>query len=126
MKNSVSQFIPLAVGSGVLLICMGAFWLYYHKTFSNVEANAADTNGAIFTVATSTGETYFTVTSDGKVGIGRDTSDPVAALDVAGAIRLTKKSPDGCLNTMEGSIAYNPDNKHFWGCDGTQWRLLDK
>lgn len=64
-----------------------------------------------------------TVLPNGNVGIGTD--HPMATLEVAGAIRLSRQSAEGCSATTTGEIAYNPDNKHFWGCDGEYWNQLD-
>ena len=109
------------IAIALLALVMLGVW-YLHSR--NVEINPGNSSGPIFTVASSTGADYLTVTADGKVGVGTDV--PQAPLDVAGAIRLSAKSAEGCGANTEGEIAYNPDNKHFWGCDGASWRQLDQ
>lgn len=63
------------------------------------------------------------IASNGKVGIA--TSTPATTLDVNGLIRVYQTASTTCAAAIEGSIFYNSDNKHFWGCDGTNWNRLD-
>ena len=63
--------------------------------------------------------------SGGNVGIG--TTTPATALDVNGLIRVYQTATTTCSSLTEGSIFYNAEygNKHFYGCDGTNWNRLD-
>jgi len=106
-----------------LILALLAGFLWYMEGGKTLQVSNEDSTGPIFSIATSTGQTYVTVTADGKVGIG--TENPFALFEVAGPIRLTQKSTDGCSPMTEGEIAYNPDNHHFWGCNGNAWRQLD-
>lgn len=106
----------LGVGTSLYL-----FWQSAH-----LQVGSQNTSGPIFSVASSTGESFFTITGDGKVGIGSTSENPAVALEVAGPIRMTSKSSVPCSSAIEGTIAYNPDNKHFWGCNGSAWNVLDK
>jgi hypothetical protein len=108
---------------GTILIIAILIGLFFLLKFLNIEIFKAQPYASLFSVASSTGVTYFTVMESGKVGFGTD--NPQTGFEVAGPIRLTAKSPDGCAAWSEGEIAYNPDNKHFWGCNGTEWRALD-
>ena len=121
LKRNITPILLAVLIVVIIVVAAGAY--YEYQKSQELQVTSADTSGAIFSVATSTGATYFTVTSDGKVGI--DTDSPAAALEVNGAIRLTRKSPVGCSSLYEGTIAYNPDNKHFWGCNGSSWNQLD-
>jgi hypothetical protein len=61
----------------------------------------------------------------GNTGIG--TTTPSVKLDVNGLIRVYQTSTTTCSASIEGSIFYNGTvgNKHFYGCDGTNWKQLD-
>jgi hypothetical protein len=61
--------------------------------------------------------------SSSKVGIG--TTSPATALDVSGLFRALQTSTTTCSASIEGSSFYSSGNKHFWGCDGTNWNRLD-
>lgn len=63
------------------------------------------------------------ITNGGAVGIGR--SSPATALDVNGLIRVHQTSTTTCAASIEGSIFYHSAGKHFYGCDGTNWKQLD-
>jgi hypothetical protein len=110
----------LTIIAPILLLAVILTVGYFHNP--NEKLGSAVSPSALFTLATTSGPAAFIVTSTGKVGIG--TSNPLATLEVAGPIRLTKKSA-GCDQNAEGEIAYNPDNKRFWGCDGVAWHQLD-
>jgi len=110
----ITLFIIVAVG-------VGAFYWGRHGSALRLEEGSG--NGFLLSVSPANGPAYFVITPDGRVGIG--SNHPTAPLEVGGPIRLTKKSVDGCNPATEGAIAYNPDNKHFWGCDGSAWRVLD-
>lgn len=112
----------LVIAGAVILVAI-LIGLFFLLRFLNIEIFKTQPYSALFSVASSTGVTYFTVMESGKVGFGTD--NPQTGFEVAGPIRLTAKSPDGCTIASEGEIAYNPDNKHFWGCNGSEWRVLD-
>ena len=116
MKISFSILLAIAA------LAVGAGGALYYQNYFGTGIGSGDSSSAIFSVATSTGATYFTVAASGNVGVGVE--NPTALFEVAGPIRLTKKSSDGCSLATEGEIAYNPDNKGFWGCDGSSWRPL--
>lgn len=120
MKNKMHIIIT---GLVIVVLAMSAYLIWQSMHFQVASQN---TSGPIFSVASSTGETFFTITADGKVGIGSTSENPTTALEVAGPIRMTTKSSVSCSAAIEGTIAYNPDNKHFWGCNGNSWNMLDK
>ncbi|MBT3721592.1 hypothetical protein HOG47_08140 [archaeon] len=62
------------------------------------------------------------INAGGNVGIG---VVPQTKLDVDGPIRTRPSTQPGCNANKEGSIYYNKNNKHFFGCDGTSWKRLD-
>jgi len=117
--KKVMQRSSLIALIALLVVVVG---IWYYESGNPLHYNPSG-SGPIFTVASSSGQTYLTVTADGKVGIG--TEHPNTTLEVAGPIRLTKKSEEGCDLNTTGEIAYNPDNRHFWGCDGSAWLQLD-
>lgn len=105
----------------VLVIFGGALW--YESHYGGIQVNSESGTDAIFEIASSSGKTYFLVTNNGNIGIGTDA--PMVTLEVAGPIRLTRESQMGCTAAFAGTISYNPNNQHFWGCDGSVWRQLD-
>jgi autotransporter adhesin len=64
-----------------------------------------------------------TVLKNGNIGIS--TATPSASLEVNGIIKTTPRSAATCDVTTEGGIYYDSDDKHFYGCDGTNWVQLD-
>jgi hypothetical protein len=42
-----------------------------------------------------------------------------------GLVRVYQTATTTCSASIEGSMFYNSSNKHFWGCDGTNWNRLD-
>lgn len=60
------------------------------------------------------------VGTTGNVGIA--TTAPVEKLEVAGAVKIAN-TDSLCDSAHEGTIKYV--NHHFYGCDGTDWKLLD-
>ena len=115
---NVNQYFLIII---LLMIFGGAFW--YETQYGNIQIDRENDNEAIFAVASSSGQVYFSVTANGNVGIGSDV--PMVTLEVAGPIRLTRESQMDCTPAIEGAISYNPNNQHFWGCAGTDWRQLD-
>jgi hypothetical protein len=103
----------------LLILVIGGVVAYKNYTTNSLQPLGE----AIFTVKSATGTPLVTVTAGGRVGIG--TEHPATSLEVAGPIRLTKKSSEGCSEQTAGMIAYNPDNRRFWGCNGYEWRALD-
>ena len=65
-----------------------------------------------------TSDIYFT---GGKVGIG--TTDPSAALEIAGEIKLGNTSTV-CSGTTEGQLRYNSTIHNMEFCNGTAWAAL--
>ena len=120
-KKTLFPFVLAFLGG---LIVMGAVW-FFETSNSALSIESANTSGSILDVASSTGDSYLTVTSNGKVGI--DNQIPQTALDVYGMIRLytATTSATKCTNAIEGAIDYDAYYKHFFGCDGTAWRQLD-
>lgn len=120
MKNIFNVSILTAFIFGALIV--GGIW-FWNNHFSSVTLDSADTSGNIFQVASSTGDTYFTVTADGKVGIRNQA--PTTELDVYGMIRTYSTEPRKCTTAIEGTIQYDAYNKKFLGCNGVEWRRLD-
>ena len=58
-----------------------------------------------------------------KIGIGE--ANPTTTLDVAGMIRALESTSTACNATTEGNMLYDSTDKHFYGCDGTNWLQLD-
>jgi len=46
-------------------------------------------------------------------------------LEVNGIIRTTPRSSVICDSTTEGGIYYDSDDRHFYGCNSTDWVQLD-
>lgn len=117
--------LSFLLGAAVLILCVIA-WHYYraYSALSNVEVSTQDTSANIFEVASSTGDPYLTVTADGRVGVGL--AFPQATLDVRGMARIYTSSSTPCTQAIEGALAYDPLQKHFFGCNGTSWRKLDE
>ncbi|MES2135424.1 MAG: hypothetical protein V4449_04245 [Patescibacteria group bacterium] len=117
-----SKKIPLMLAflSGMLLV--GGGW-YFQMSTSGIMRDSADTSGNIFQVASSTGDNYFTVTADGKVGVRNQA--PTTELDVYGMIRTYSATSTECTSAIEGAIQYDAYNKKFFGCNGEEWRRLD-
>jgi hypothetical protein len=122
MKNRTH--LSIGILAVLTLICLSLCGYLLWQSLQ-IQITSKNSNSPIFSVASSTGETYFTITADGKVGIGSTSANPATALEVAGPVRLTEKSSKPCSPAIEGAIAYNGDNKHFWGCNGRTWNILD-
>ncbi len=58
------------------------------------------------------------ITSGGNVGIG--TTNPLAKLDVSGALKLGDTT-DACDANHSGVFRYNPTSRQSYVCDGTRW-----
>jgi hypothetical protein len=109
--------------TALLIVVVGIGGWYVGSRHSPV-GTGADTSGPIFSVATSSGETYFIVGADGKVGV--NTPSPVTTLDVFGSIRVLETATTTCDGGRAGTILYNAGNQKFWGCNGTEWHRLDE
>lgn len=118
-KNKSLAFSAFILGA----FLVGSLWFGFEQK-NNIERSSSDTSGNIFQVASSTGDTYFTVTSDGKVGI--DNQAPTATLDVYGMMRVYTTEQSECTTAIEGAIQYDAYYKHFLGCNGEVWVRLDK
>ncbi len=105
------------------LLALAFSYAAYRNSAANIAAENAPTAGPIFSVATSTGETYFIVNGNGRVGVG--TLDPATALDVYGMIRTYSATSTACTEALAGAIEYDAWATHFFGCDGRRWRKLD-
>ena len=112
----------LLIGFLLGALVVGGVW-FWNTNFSNVTLDSADTSGNIFQVASSTGDTYFTVTADGKVGVRNQA--PTTELDVYGMIRTYSTTATECTTAIEGAIRYDALYKKFLGCNGVEWRRLD-
>lgn len=104
---------------------VGLLW-YGSRTYLNngLVHDSTDSSSNIFQVASSTGDNYFTITADGKVGVY--TQVPTTALDVYGMIRTYSTTATECTTSIEGAIQYDAYNKHFLGCNGVEWLRLDQ
>ena len=60
---------------------------------------------------------------NGNVGIG--TVVPGATLEVNGTIKMTPRESATCDAAGEGSLFYNITDKHFYGCNSTEWLRID-
>ncbi|MFA5877414.1 MAG: hypothetical protein WC880_03555 [Candidatus Paceibacterota bacterium] len=120
MKNIFNVPILIAFIFGALVV--GGVW-FWNTNSSSITFDDRDTSGNIFQIASSTGDTYFTVTADGKVGVRNQA--PTTELDVYGMIRTYGAEPEECTTAIEGAIQYDAYNKKFLGCNGIEWRRLD-
>lgn len=112
----------LLIGFLLGALVVGGVW-YWNTTSSSIIFDSADTSGNIFQVASSTGDTYFTVTANGKVGVRNQA--PTTELDVYGMIRTYSTTATECTTVIEGAIQYDAYHKRFLGCNGVEWRRLD-
>jgi hypothetical protein len=122
LLHSKKVLFPLIFLCGALVT--GCLW-YFVSTNSTLTVNSTNTSDSILDVASSTGDSYLRVTSDGKVGV--DNQIPQTALDVNGMIRVytATTSTTRCTSAIEGAIDYDAYYKHFFGCNGTVWHQLD-
>ncbi len=121
MKTSIS----FVLGALLLVSILVGFHYYQeYATLNNVQANNTNSGDDIFQVASSTGDVYLTVTSDGLVGVNN--TAPTTALDVRGVIRTYASSTPSCTTAIEGAIVYSGWQKHFFGCNGSVWKQLDQ
>lgn len=112
----------LLIGFLLGALVVGGVW-FWNNNFSSVTLDDRDTSGNIFQVASSTGDTYFTVTASGKVGVRNQA--PTTELDVYGMIRTYATTATECTTAIEGAIQYDAYHKKFLGCNGVEWRRLD-
>lgn len=66
----------------------------------------------------------FSVTG-GNAGIGVTAQNASKPLDVNGSIRTRPQSSDVCSADAAGTIMFDDDDRHFYGCNGIEWRQLD-
>jgi len=118
--NEMNKNLLIAFLLGALVVSMA--W-HLSGNLSGITIDSEDTSGNIFQVASSTGDNYFTVTADGKIGIRNQA--PTTALDVYGVIRVYDDVSYECTLAIEGAIHYRGQDKRFWGCNGTSWQRLD-
>ncbi len=123
----ITKMKPSMIALGLVSVFLLVGFSYFAGAlgaFSGLSRDTANTSENIFQVASSTGDNYFTVTADGKVGVRNQA--PTTALDVYGAVRAYDDATTSCTTAIEGAIVYQAFNKHFWGCDGIVWHRLDK
>ncbi|MCX6785925.1 MAG: hypothetical protein NTZ18_03695 [Candidatus Komeilibacteria bacterium] len=103
------------------------FYIETYSPYANADLTLRAANLGVVVIDDSM-ETYGTSTIQGLLRVATDT--PVLITDkiqfnVKGISRTTQTSTTTCAADVEGSFFYNPNNKHFWGCDGTDWKKLD-
>jgi hypothetical protein len=108
---------------GVLVAVAGFLGWYFGSHIGVLQVNKENDSGMIFSVASSTGNTFFVVANDGNVGV--NTLTPKTNLDVVGLIRSTYAFVPKCTKEIEGAFAYETTSHHFVGCNGVEWRILD-
>ncbi|TAJ15029.1 hypothetical protein EPO56_01395 [Patescibacteria group bacterium] len=125
MKTLLSKIFNITTNQYIAFF-LGALtvaFLWYLQSPQEILIDSRDSSTNIFQVASSTGENYFTITSDGKIGVNHEA--PTTALDVYGVIRVYDHNSYECTYEIEGAIHYRGIDKHFWGCDGVKWHRLD-
>jgi hypothetical protein len=139
-SNGVSPAIldesnTISVGTGVgganaTNKYLGQFgWVSYDSSFSNpklvayISAEATET----YSTDSDTGSalTFWTGTNNDtrptqKMKLGQD-----GLLSVNGIIKTEPRGSALCASSTEGGIYYDSDDKHFYGCNGSQWVRLD-
>ena len=116
----------ISIGAGILAVCFAAVAFHYYTAYvavSNIVVTPENSGDNIFQVASSTGDVYLTVTAGGKTGV--NTAVPQTAFEVRGMARIYTSSSSPCTQSIEGAIAYDPLQKHFFGCTSDAWRRLD-
>lgn len=89
-----------------------------------LSTSAVNTGGPILAVGSSTGNVFFVVNNDGNVGV--NTLKPAMNLDVTGIFRAWWAFVPRCTGDIEGAFTYDRVTHHFVGCNGHDWRVLDK
>lgn len=123
------RFLFVGVAFFVILSFLAGYLGSYTRTVQldlNDDSSpifSTENSNYIFSVASTSGYSYFEITRDGKVGI--NTLDPKTELDVEGSIRVWGAFPPTCTKEIEGAIRYDGVTKHFIGCNGADWRTLD-
>ena len=126
MINPMTVQKSLSFILGALAVVFAAVAYHYYVAYSslgNLVINPENSRDNIFQVASSTGDVYLTVTADGKTGV--QTAVPQTELDVRGMARVYTSSSAPCTQNIEGAIAYDPAQKHFFGCTADAWKQLD-
>lgn len=124
--NESFKIITQIKSTHVIAFFLGALtvtMVWFIQNPQGIAVDTADSSANIFQVASSTGDNYFTITADGKVGVRNQA--PTTALDVYGVLRVYDHESYDCTYEIEGAIQYRGIDKHFWGCDGTTWHRLD-
>lgn len=98
---------------------------YLGSRLSQLPISSSPVNAGvpIFAVASSTGDVFFLVNSDGHVGV--NTLQPATNLDVTGIFRAWWAFVPPCTLEIEGAFTYDRTTHHFVGCNGHDWRVLD-
>jgi hypothetical protein len=117
--SSLASFII-----GALVV--GAIWYVNGNANGHLESTLGPAD-YIFSVASSTGDTYFLVANNGNVGV--NTLTPATTLDITGTIRAEHAFAPKCTAALEGAMLYERLQKHFIGCmphgAGYDWHVLD-
>lgn len=118
--GSTNTFIGGSAGTGLTTGTNNIFIGYNTGAPSATASNQLNIGNVLYGSGMST-----SFSTSGKIGIA--TTTPATTLDVNGLIRVYQTSTTTCATAIEGSIFYNgtTGNKHFYGCDGTNWKQLD-
>ena len=123
MEAAKINFKDVAIGALIVAV----IWLASASGFfsGGIHQESGNSSDAIFSVASSTGDTYFTVAANGNVGVNNQV--PATALDVYGMIRTYSGAQTmiPCTTALAGTIQFSGYYQHFYGCNGGKWLQLD-